>query len=53
VRADSPIRSLKDANGKSIALSSTGSSIKHDRVASIKQFGSGRGHNAGYEAAGS
>jgi NitT/TauT family transport system substrate-binding protein len=26
VRADSPIRSLKDANGKSIAFSSTGSS---------------------------
>jgi NitT/TauT family transport system substrate-binding protein len=39
VRADSPIRSLKDANGKSIAFSSTGSSTNLIVLALIKQFG--------------
>jgi NitT/TauT family transport system substrate-binding protein len=39
VRADSPIRSLKDANGKSIAFSSTGSSTNMIVLALIKQFG--------------
>ncbi len=39
VRADSPIRSLKDANGKTIAFSSTGSSTNTIVLALMKQFG--------------
>lgn len=39
VRADSQIHSFKDANGKSIAFSSTGSSTNTIVLALIKQFG--------------
>jgi ABC-type nitrate/sulfonate/bicarbonate transport system substrate-binding protein len=46
VRADSPIRSLKDANGKSIAFSGTGSSTNMIVLALIKQFGVAAGPTA-------